>query len=130
MSNLKKAVPLLAIIAGGLFGILNSAFTSAHAGKKWDTMYTFEYNSSVSPTVANVQNNSNWAYNPDADECDNTQRQACTIQVTEASVDNPTTSPTLKSSFSIGATLYVPAGTAYVSSISDNDGDIVNRSND
>ncbi|OKS85894.1 hypothetical protein [Mucilaginibacter polytrichastri] len=80
--------------------------------------YTFYYNG-PSYSVSDVTNESNWVYDPDGNTCSGDNEQACTIQVDAAFVNNPATTPTLKTSTNLTATLNSTYNTAYVTGSSD-----------
>lgn len=126
-SRLSRLLPLFAIVTGVALVTATSAFKEAPKSKSGATLYTFYYNSSDYSTSA-VENEGNWTYTPSSDLCSFDDEKACRIQVTADYVNNPGTSPSLKTSANVTATDNPShPGTAYVSSIADADGVISNQ---
>jgi hypothetical protein len=124
MKNLRKVqFGLLAVLlaVGVVFGM--SAFKGEAKGKR--VQYTFRYNG-PDHSKANVENESNWIYTTDPITCDDTPEQACSIVVDEAFVNNPLTTPTLKSSLNLDVTPF-SSSSAYVSGSDDATMEVVNR---
>eukprot|EP00744_Colponema_vietnamica_P037632 GILI01068826.1.p1 GENE.GILI01068826.1~~GILI01068826.1.p1 ORF type:complete len:123 (+),score=3.28 GILI01068826.1:346-714(+) len=120
MKNAKKLM-LFAFILGIGLVFTQSAFKSTNR-----TLYTFRY-VGADYLKASVENESNWIYDSSAASCDDSPEQACTIKVDAAFVNNPTTTPSLKSSLNLVAALHSP-GSAYVESADDDQMEIINRS--
>lgn len=91
-------------------------------------LYTFEYNGSDFSESA-VETPSNWTYTASTDLCNGALAKPCRIQVSEAYVNNPATTPTLKTAINIVAAENTVTNTHYVDEIADDDGVISNRPN-
>ena len=63
-----------------------AAFTTPKSTPKDLTDYYFEFPTTTSPTVANVQDESKWAPALDMDNCPNGQQRACKIRVDQEHV--------------------------------------------
>ena len=122
MKNLKLILPALAIILGLGIVFTQSAFKGEAKGKR--LQYTFRYNG-PDHSKANVENESNWVYTTSPITCDDVPQEACSIVVDQAFVNNPLTTPTLKSSLNIVADNYL--STAFVKESDDDTMEIVNR---
>ncbi|MBD1420998.1 hypothetical protein [Sphingobacterium chuzhouense] len=96
--------------------------------KKADELYTFEYNG-PDFSKANVEDESHWSFTPSTELCDGLDERPCRIQVSAAYVDNPNTSPSLKPSANISASLNSGTNTHYVDAIADAAGVISNMQN-
>ena len=120
MKNLKNLLPVLALVLGLCLVLTQSAFKGTKAGQ-----YTFRYNG-PDHSKANVENESNWIYTTDPITCDDTPEQACSIVVDEAFVNNPLTTPTLKSSLNLDVTPF-SSSSAFVSGSDDATMEVVNR---
>ncbi len=128
--NLKKMFPVFAIAIGLVLAVATSGFKEGVKKINGLTTYLFEYDSSQPFDITHVQDKGNWDLNQNAGECDETNQAACTIRVPESDVDNPGSTATLKSSFSITAAMNSGTSTAYVSSLSDASAQIFNKSAD
>lgn len=123
MKNLRKVqFGLLAVLlaVGIVFGM--SAFKKDPISKR--LQYTFRYNG-PDYLQANVETESNWVYSADPITCDGEPEEACSILVDESFVNNPMTTPTLKSSLNIISDVYL--STAFVKKSDDETMEIVNR---
>ncbi|RYD96479.1 MAG: hypothetical protein EOP54_13655 [Sphingobacteriales bacterium] len=89
-------------------------------------MYTFKYNGSNFSESA-VENPANWTYTASTDLCNGALVKPCRIQVSETYVDNPSTTPTLKSAINIVAAENTGTSTHYVDEIADEEGVVSNR---
>lgn len=96
--------------------------------KKADDFYTFEY-TGPDFSKANVEDESKWTYTPNTDLCSGLDERPCRIQVSEAFVNNPSSSPSLSPSANISAALNSGTGTHYVDGIADPSGVISNMEN-
>lgn len=96
--------------------------------KKADDLYTFEY-TGPDFSQANVEDESKWTYTPNTDLCSGLDERPCRIQVSEAFMNNPSTSPSLNPSANISAALNSGTGTHYVDGIADPSGVISNMEN-
>ncbi|WP_133586140.1 hypothetical protein [Sphingobacterium yanglingense] len=94
--------------------------------QKAEVLYTFEYKG-PDFSKANVENEANWVYTPNTELCEGSEEIPCRIQVSQSYVDNPTTSPTLKSMTNITADLNPISNTHFVDGIADASGVISNR---
>jgi len=126
--NLKKMFPVFAIVIGLVLALATSGFKEGPNKINGFTTYLFEFDASQPYDVSHVQDKANWDLNQNAGECDETPEAACTIRVPESDVDNPGTSATLKSAFSITAAMNSTTSTAYVTSLSDGLAQIFNKS--
>lgn len=93
---------------------------------KEETLYTFEYNG-PDFSQANVEDESNWTYTPNTDMCSGSDERPCKLQVSASYVNNPSTSPTLKSATNISAALNTTSNSHYVDGIADPLGNFSNR---
>ncbi|WP_316805413.1 hypothetical protein [Pedobacter nototheniae] len=126
-NNLKNfSTGILAAAFGLVIVLTGSAFKTEKA--KTGT-YTFFYNGTTFDK-ASVENESNWVYDSnDETVCDDRAQSACTIQVDENFVNTPLTTPTLKSSTNLSASIHATLGTAFVTGSADSNMLIYNRSN-
>ena len=102
--NLSKG--LMAAAFGLVLVFAGSAFKADKTAAK--TMYTFYYDG-PDYTAAQVTNESNWKFDADDNTCSGINEQACTIRVSASFVDNPTSSPSLKSSLNLVSTASAPS---------------------
>lgn len=78
--------------------------------------YVFEFNPNLSYSVNNVETESNWIYKGlNQAMCEIQNEKACRVKVVQSYVNDPTGSPTLKTTANIAATL--SGTTAHVTSI-------------
>jgi hypothetical protein len=128
MQKMMKLLPALAFVAGAILAIGTSSFKTVLGGEP-DGKYTFKYNPpTLNPySAANVGDLSLWSYDANASGCDDENEAACTIRVTDASVDNASSAPTLKSNFVISVLEGPVEDVNYVSSTSDGLAEIINR---
>ena len=124
-----RVLPCTAFAAAIALVVSFSSFTGAADAKVEQTLVTFSYdapNSGADYSSSSVANLSNWKASTET--CDNEQERACSIQVHEAYVNNPTSSnPTLKDDFVITPS-ESEDNNYYVESISDPTGQIINQS--
>ena len=93
----KYLIALVAVVAA--FGAM-----SFNTNSKTDDMYVFEFDASNSYSEANVENQSNWTFvGVEQSLCNGVQGKACRLAVEETYVDNPSSTPTLKSGLNIQA---------------------------
>lgn len=130
MKRFSRLLPLFAIVTGVALVMVTSAFKQAPKDKSGDTLYTFQYNPpATNPfSVTNIENVSNWSSTSTSPGCSGNQK-ACSIEATDDYVDNSGSSPVLKSTIDIQATLTPLTGTARVTSIADPDGSFANQVN-
>jgi len=121
LKNLSKG--LLAAAFGFALVFTGSAFKAENNSNR--TQYTFRFND-ANHSEANVEDESKWVNDPNADECDEVLQQACLIKVDAAYV-NPGATPTLKSTLNIAANP-VSLSNAYVAGSADGSMEIQNRS--
>lgn len=126
--NLIKKLPLMAFVLGLGFMISMSSFREGMETPMKYASYTFYYDG-PDFTRANVELESNWIYTPGTDLCSGTEVKPCRIQVSEDYVNNPSTSPTLKSLINITAKQNMLYGTYYVKELDDLNGVISNKPN-
>jgi len=109
----KKHILGLAALSLG-FGLVftQSAFK---AEKPTRAQYTFHYTGPGTMSESQVENVANWSRD-ESTQCPDGDDYACSIRVDETYVDNPLTSPTLKSSTNIDAS-QIGSAKARVSSI-------------
>lgn len=128
--TIKKIFPALAVALGLVLAVATSGFKGRPTKINGYATYLFEFDVTQPYDVSHVQDKGNWHLNQNAGECDATNEAACTIRVPESDVDNPGSSATLKSSFSITASMNSSTSTAYVSSLSDGSAQIFNKTAD
>lgn len=129
--NIIKKLPLMAFVLGLGFMISMSSFKEeVKAPAKYDqnASYTFQYNG-PDFSQASVELASNWVYVADTDLCNGAKVKPCRIQVSEDYVNNPSTSPALKSIINISAEQNTLHGTYYVKGLDDPTGVISNKPN-
>lgn len=120
----KSNFGLLALALGLGLVFTQSAFKAENNSKRAE--FTFYYDG-PSFDVADVTNEANWKYDSEANECSGINDQACTIRISDAYVDNPLTTPALKSTANLTATLRSPYNTAYVTGSADSGMSISNE---
>ncbi|WP_316831935.1 hypothetical protein [Pedobacter aquatilis] len=98
---------LFALVFGLTLVFASSAFKAVSKGDK-RISYTFYYDG-PDYTATEVTDESNWKYDADDNTCSDVNEQACTIRVSSAFVDNPTTAPTLKTSLNLTAAASAPS---------------------
>jgi hypothetical protein len=128
--NKARILPLCAIALGVGLVMVTSAFTKAPQTKTAQgnyTSYTFEY-SGPDYTVAHVEDPSNWTYTTSSPSCSGNQI-ACSLQATDSYVDVSGSSPVLKSTINIQATLVPGPNTARVTGMDDPNGSFSNQTN-
>jgi hypothetical protein len=118
MKNLKNLLPVLALVLGLGLVLTQSAFKSVKTDQ-----YTFRYNG-PDYAQANVENEANWVHDESV-TCVDAPQKACSIVVDQAFVNNPSTTPTLKSSLNLQSDIY--SGTAFVEGSDDGSMEIINR---
>ncbi|RZK37834.1 MAG: hypothetical protein EOO90_24145 [Pedobacter sp.] len=118
MQNLKKMLPLMALVLGMGLVLTQSAFKTTKTDQ-----YTFRYNG-PNYSQANVENEANWIHDESV-ACTDVPQKACSIKVDASFVNNPLTTPTLKSSLNLATDLY--SGTAFVEGSDDGSMEIINR---
>lgn len=97
-----------------VLAISATAFKTIKEKKTQADKYVFAYSGDYS--VLSVQNESNWSYvGMNQSLCNNTNQKACRVAVIESYVNDPTGSPTLKTTANITATL--SGTTAHVTGI-------------
>ena len=104
MAQLSKMLPACGfVIAVALVGI-TSSFKDAPKKVDGFVTYSFEYQppSSNPYSKANVENDSNWVYNPDATDCGG-EDKACSLLDVPAALVDATGTPTLKPAINIVA---------------------------
>lgn len=106
MKKVKFNLGLVALVLGFGFVMTQSAF-SVNTENAKRTMYTFYYDG-PDYTHAAVTNESNWKYDPGNNLCSRINERACTIQVSSVFVNNPTSSPSLKSTLNLSAAAFSP----------------------
>nr|MBC7614375.1 hypothetical protein [Pseudopedobacter sp.] len=109
-----------ALFLGIVLAIATSAFKPMPQNENGRAMYTFYYSGPTDYSKANVENEANWTYVASTDLCDFIDEKACRIQIDESYVNNPTSSPTLKSSADVLTNTDLTHSTAYVISTADN----------
>lgn len=135
-NNRLRASLTLLLSALFLFGVFfmvkgmdrNDKVEKQNETVKADELFTFEYTGSNFSKTA-VENEANWSIAPSNELCDGAEEVPCRIQVSSTYVNNPTSSPTLKTSANIAAALNSSTGTHYVNSMADPSGVISNREN-
>lgn len=115
-----------ALFLGIILAVATSAFKPMNKNANGRTMYTFYYSGPTDYSQAHVEDEANWTYVASSDLCDFTDEKACRLQIDESYVNNPTTSPSLKSSANIAADVNSTYNTAYVISTADNNAVISN----
>ncbi len=125
----------LITVASALSLILGIAFAVNAMEKKVDkqstvtkeeTLYTFEYTGSDF-SQASIEDESNWTYTANTDMCNGSNERPCKLQVSASFVNNPNTSPTLKSAANISAGYNSTSDSHYVQGIADPLGNVSNR---
>jgi len=117
MKNFFKNIQLgaLAVLFGLTLVITQSAFT---ADKENLVKYSFRYSGPNTMTEAEVEDESNWTYDPSTTGCPSGADEACTITIDQAYVNTSAPNPQLDPSANLVADLG-SFGTAYVASSAD-----------
>ena len=114
--NIRKMLPAFAIAIGLALAMATSGFKEVPKNKNGDQLFTFQYNppGGTDYSTTSVQNVTKWSYTTDNNDCSNNDIEACKVRVPVTYVNNPTGSPSLKSSVNLTAT-ESSAGISYVS---------------
>lgn len=134
--NSKKFIKKAAIAVGSALTLtLGIAFAVNAMEKKVDkqptttkeeTLYTFEY-TGPDFSQASIEDESNWTYTTNTDMCSGSDERPCKLQVSASYVNNPSTSPTLKTTANISADYNSTSDSHYVDGIADPLGNFSNR---
>lgn len=115
---------ILAIALAFVFTLSLSAFTAKET--KRDS-YTFYYDGPVPATPQDIEEESNWKYDTEGQECSDEEELACTITIDEEYVDDTNPSnPTLLSTAALQAEAHDTLPSAFVTGSADGNMAIAN----
>lgn len=124
--NIQNIAPFAAMAVGAVLALFNSAFKQVPRDKNDDPMYTFEYTPPASDpySAAHVQDTANWVFTSTPDPCLGSDK-ACTLEVPADFVNNPGSSPTLKSSIAIQTQVNEDGFASVSSTAADGEGAVI-----